>query len=315
MRSHSTTVALLAACTMGCCSYSIMAKEDGMCGRSFPGLSSCNQCHNSGSGVTPRVQISGFTEMEPGEIGRFSLLISGLASSHVAGGLNVSASDGDLLAVTSGGTQLDCIDEITHLAPRMSNSSGVVQFDFDFKAPAVETTLKLQAAGLAVNLNDSTGGDDVNHTSLSIIVRNPPPVCQVVMDASFGGPGTLGSGRAIPLLIGQDGTCDGKQQASMTISHSGLNFSALSLLLLGVAPAVSGQFSFAGGDLYVDLSRPVSVYPLLLSGRGSGVLGRVIQDVDLTNLQGSQLFLQALVRDDGAQDGFALSNGLRVTIQ
>ncbi len=183
----------------------------------------CAGCH--GGGIVPMVTLAGPTLVAPNSTNSYTLTISG--GQNVAGGLDVSATAGTLMASDAGTKLLNA--EVVQSAPRNVNGSGEVIFTFDLMAPA-SGTLTLYAAGNSVNNASGTQGDMAAATTLIVtveeIVGPQPPVSDP--DGPYsGGVGDVilfdGSGSTDP-----DGTIvsydwdfgDGSTGTGMNPSHS-----------------------------------------------------------------------------------------------
>ncbi|MGH9868036.1 MAG: choice-of-anchor V domain-containing protein [Candidatus Polarisedimenticolia bacterium] len=136
----------------------------GRSGNPATGGTYCNACH--AGGLTPVVSLEGPTQAEPGQTIIYTLRISG--GQQIAGGLDVSATQGDLSVADPGTQKLGA--EITHVEPRFADASGVVTFQFDWTAPLVTGPATLYAAGNSVNRNFSNSGDRAAATVLNIDV-------------------------------------------------------------------------------------------------------------------------------------------------
>lgn len=132
----------------------------------------CAVCHSGGQ--IPAVVLDGPTTVEPGETVEYTLTISG--GQEVAGGFNVSATGGDL-ATLPGATDTQILpvpggfpDELTHTMPKDADSSGAVEFRFEWTAPDSSQTVTLYGAGNSVDLDGSSQGDAPNTDTLKITV-------------------------------------------------------------------------------------------------------------------------------------------------
>jgi len=132
------------------------------------GGSICSSCHSGG--VTPAVQLSGPTVVAPGTVHTYSLTISG--GQEIAGGLDVSVTDG-LLSAIDPGTYIRN-GEIAHDSPRNA-VGGEVTFTFDWIAPEMAGTTTMYGAGNSVNLANGNNGDAPNQDQLTITVAAVTP--------------------------------------------------------------------------------------------------------------------------------------------
>lgn len=124
----------------------------------------CNLCHTGG--ITPTVVITGPTTVAIGTVNTYTLTISG--GQRIAGGLDVSASDG-ALGATDPDTRL-LSGEITHQFPRMVDAAGRVSWSFEWAAPIFPGTVTLYGAGNSVNLANAFQGDAPAAATLAIDV-------------------------------------------------------------------------------------------------------------------------------------------------
>jgi hypothetical protein len=125
----------------------------------------CNACHYGGPG--PAVAISGPKLVQPGSTHLYVLRI--VNGTEVAGGLDVSATAGELAAVDPGTQLID--GEITHVAPRPVDALGNVVFRFRWTAPLTAGKALLYGAANSVDLNGTTSGDRSTKTSMEILVK------------------------------------------------------------------------------------------------------------------------------------------------
>lgn len=141
------------------------AHSNGQIGKSKTGCTGAG-CHGANATATTTVTWEPTTVLVgPNTLLPLGLTVASSDASKVEGGLNVSASGGTLSAGTntkvSGG-------EITHPSPQIF-SSGAVTFNLNWKAPAVDGTYTLFAAGNAVNGNGFSSGDAWNLSSDLVI--------------------------------------------------------------------------------------------------------------------------------------------------
>ena len=135
----------------------------------------CNQpaCH--GGGVAPSVTLVGPTELVPGAIATFRLVVRSNSSRQIAAGLNAASSAGTLASLPGQGTQLRG-SEITHTEPKRNDSNDEATFEFQWQAPLEPGSYTLFAAGNSVNLNGTTQGDLAAATTLIVrVVAAEPP--------------------------------------------------------------------------------------------------------------------------------------------
>lgn len=133
----------------------------------------CNACHNGG--IAPVVNITGPVDVVPGSVNRYTLTISGGQQNQ--GGFNVSGTGG-VFSTVSPGTWLTN-NQLHHYVPAVANANGVISWEFDWQAPASDSTHVLYGAGLSTNASGSEVGDAAATTSLTITVGTggsaPPP--------------------------------------------------------------------------------------------------------------------------------------------
>jgi len=147
----------------------------------------CNVCHSGG--VAPIVTLTGPTTVDAGSTQTYTLQI--LGGQNVAGGLDVSATDG-VLTVREPGTQLVGA-ELTHTTPRGALSCGIfscVTWTFNWTAPLTPGTSTIYGAGNSVDLVTGTGGDAASNDVLTINVSGQTR-----------GPGEVSGPAGDPLLV------------------------------------------------------------------------------------------------------------------
>ncbi len=132
----------------------------------------CNVCHSGG--VVPSVTLDGPVNVVAGETVTFTLTISG--GQEVAGGFNVSATDGSLLIVPDTTDTQIMSGELTHTAPKLVDGNNDVVFSFRWTAPATDGNVTLYGAGNSVNLADGSSGDAPSTDTLDITVSTPTSV-------------------------------------------------------------------------------------------------------------------------------------------
>jgi hypothetical protein len=132
----------------------------------------CNVCHSGG--VVPNVTLDGPMNVVAGETVTFTLTISG--GQEVAGGFNVSATDGSLMIVPGTTDTQVMSDELTHTAPKPVDGNNDVVFSFRWTAPATDGNVTLYGAGNSVNLADGSAGDAPSTDTLDITVSSPTSV-------------------------------------------------------------------------------------------------------------------------------------------
>lgn len=146
----------------------------------------CVNCHSGG--IEPMVALSGPSMVVPGSTNSYTLSITG--GQQIAGGLDVAADAGTLIA-TDPGTRLQS-GEITHNAPRHVDANGSVIFTFDWRAPESGQVV-LFAAGNSVNQNGINSGDNAATATLTVVVQGEGQM----LSADPGGPYEGVAGEAI----------------------------------------------------------------------------------------------------------------------
>jgi hypothetical protein len=129
------------------------AREDGWIGQSTSG---CGSCHGSAPDplTTVTLWVADATVV-PGAVVDAALIVATTDPERVAVGLDVSATEGALAAGV--GTRL-VSREITHAAP-VPLEGGEVRIAFTWEAPSEAGTVRLRAAGNAVDGNGLASGD------------------------------------------------------------------------------------------------------------------------------------------------------------
>ncbi|MGE5683271.1 MAG: choice-of-anchor V domain-containing protein [Bacillota bacterium] len=102
----------------------------------------CGTCHGTGANSLISVAISGPSALKPGEIGNYSVTISGGGGSAV--GVDIAASNGTL--VNSDNNLKVLNGELTHPSKK-SFSGGKYTFNFKYTAPSTAGKQTLYAAG------------------------------------------------------------------------------------------------------------------------------------------------------------------------
>jgi hypothetical protein len=136
---------------------------------------SCNGCH--GGGQAPIVEISGPSQMEPGETGDFVFTVKTAAPGlQDFAGLNVAASDGTLTVGRGESSRTKKLSgEITHKEPAEVDENDEVRWGFRWRPPAGAGTYTLYAAGNSVNFNRSSSGDRAATTQFVVAVGDAAP--------------------------------------------------------------------------------------------------------------------------------------------
>ncbi|MCL4437220.1 MAG: c-type cytochrome [Thaumarchaeota archaeon] len=126
----------------------------------------CTNCHDGG--IVPSVTLVGPANVTVGSTHNYTLVI-GVAQAF--GALDVSVTGGTLNA-TQNGTQVRS-GELVQTMRRPANSFGIVEFGFNWTAPATVSNVTMYAAGNSVNGDGDTTGDNANKTKLIIKVLAP----------------------------------------------------------------------------------------------------------------------------------------------
>ncbi|MDH5181959.1 MAG: hypothetical protein OEY07_20025, partial [Gammaproteobacteria bacterium] len=113
----------------------------------------CNACHSGG--LAPSVSLTGPANVAPGSVNRFTIMVSGGQQNQ--GGFNVAVSDGTVRAVTAGSWVTN--NQVHHYTPGIANANGVISWQFDWTAPATDSTVVIYAAGLSTDASGSQTGD------------------------------------------------------------------------------------------------------------------------------------------------------------
>jgi len=150
------------------------------------GGSTCGAvCHTGG--IAPTATFTGPTSVEAGSTNTFNLSMSG--GQNNLGGFNVSATGGSL-ASNPPGTGVES-NELKHLQV-FNVGSGIIEWTFEFTAPASPGNATLYAAVVSANGNSQMTGDAATAVSLTIEVtaaqRKLPPAA-VIGGPYFGQPG------------------------------------------------------------------------------------------------------------------------------
>jgi hypothetical protein len=111
-----------------------------------------------------------------------NLILSSAFSDFRAGGINAALSENGGTLIAGEGTRL-AGDQLTHTGPR-DQINNEVDWNFQFEAPNVETTVTLYACSEAVNLNGNNAGDEGNVACISqtidvVEAQTPPPPAPV----------------------------------------------------------------------------------------------------------------------------------------
>lgn len=129
----------------------------------------CSECH-SGEPSPAAIEITGPTELAPGESGTFTATVTG--GPGAVGGFNLSSTGhlGDL--GTLGADTRLFFNEITHTEPK-AFANGAASFEFTWTAPPEPQPIVLYAAGVSGNGDERNSGDSVAATTFAVEVREP----------------------------------------------------------------------------------------------------------------------------------------------
>jgi MYXO-CTERM domain-containing protein len=142
------------------------AHPRGQVGASGESGKACMQCHSGGA--SPRLQISGPLQLDPGARGIYTLTLQGGAG--VVGGFDVSVGEPDAkLVATDRRTRIDG-DELTHGQP-LPFSSGTLTLSFDVLAPMTGDSFQIFAAGNSCNGDKTPTGDAASTATLSVTIN------------------------------------------------------------------------------------------------------------------------------------------------
>jgi MYXO-CTERM domain-containing protein len=156
--------------SLTCAAGIAWSHSNGITGASGKQGGICNQCHdNPKTTPTPTVTLDGPMTLDAGASAIYTFKIETTAQ---ATGMNAATSDGTLAAADGGLTQFED-DEVTHLTPNKADAGSVI-YSFFLTAPAYGGPVKLYAAGNAVDLDNSTDGDQSARTTLDITINGPP---------------------------------------------------------------------------------------------------------------------------------------------
>lgn len=222
--NHLLHLAVAVVSTLGAAAIA-SANSNGVVGVSGQNGVFCNNCH--AGGTTPSVRFEGPMTVEVGSTNVFGFVVSSHSETQIAGGLDVSASDGRLGVVPQQGTQL-LFGELTHSMPKANDVDGNAVFEFTWQAPDATGTYTLFGAGCSVNLNDQTTGDAAERTMFDVVVAVdvPTPTLPPTPTAT-----------AVAACVGD---CSGDGQVTVDELITGTNI-ALGLTPLSMCPVFDGN--------------------------------------------------------------------------
>lgn len=148
----------------------LVASSGGIIGKTNkPGSQPGCTCHNTNASTGVVVNINGPSELKVGEVGTYSVSITG--GPLVAAGVNIATSSGTLQTISGEGLQL-VSSELTHTGPK-TPTGGTTTFQFKFTAPNQSGSSILYATGNSVNNLGTNTGDQWNHATNKIITITP----------------------------------------------------------------------------------------------------------------------------------------------
>ena len=155
------------------------ARSTGRAGKYGGTSGSCSDCHSGG--VAPTVTLSGPTDLTPGQVVDYQLMIqSNNIGVQTHAGLNVAVVDATETKVGTlviGGTDTQILlEEIAHTEPKQAESSGLTTFSFSYIAPTTPGEYTIYYAGNSVDFLGSTSGDQVGLGTTKINVSAPSAV-------------------------------------------------------------------------------------------------------------------------------------------
>jgi hypothetical protein len=120
------------------------------------------------------VHFEGPTQLAAGATGTFRFVIQSQSSKQIAAGLDVAASGGTFAPVMGQGEQV-LSGEIMQTQPKHNDTNGTASWDFTWQVPTQGETATLFGAGISVNLNGTTSGDQSARTTYGVIILTPTP--------------------------------------------------------------------------------------------------------------------------------------------
>jgi hypothetical protein len=140
------------------------------------GSGGCPACH--GGGTAPGVLLDGPTVVEPGNTYNYTFTIFGNQDQSF-GGFNIAVPLG---ALSTGGpfvlgTKTIAgalgLAEVTHTAPKQGDFLNVIEFSFQWTAPASFTSTQMRAWGLAADHSGTELGDAASSATLNLFALAP----------------------------------------------------------------------------------------------------------------------------------------------
>lgn len=118
------------------------------------------------------VQIMGPTSVVRGSMNTYELIITNMGLLQSAAGLDIASTGGTLGTSAMAPLTRVTAGEVTHRSPISVGAGGTWRIPFTWTAPATAGAVRINAAGNAVNSNNSSGGDQWNVGSLAITVTD-----------------------------------------------------------------------------------------------------------------------------------------------
>lgn len=168
-------------------------------------LTGCPLCH--AGGTPPTVVFSGPTAVAPNSTVEYTFTIFGNTAQNF-GGFNVAAplgvltTGGPFAAGTQAITGLLGLAEITHTAPKQGDFLSVVEFSFQWTAPADFTSVTLRGWGNAVDDDHTPNGDAATLSTLEVFAAGAEPTATGTANSAATPtptPGAFVCGDAAPL--------------------------------------------------------------------------------------------------------------------
>lgn len=148
----------------------LVASSGGIIGKTNkPGSQPGCTCHNTNASTGVVVNINGPSELKVGEVGTYSISISG--GPIIAAGVNIATSSGTLQTISGEGLQL-VSSELTHTGPK-TPTAGTTTFQFKLTAPNQTGNATIYATANSINLSGTTAGDQWNHATNKILTITP----------------------------------------------------------------------------------------------------------------------------------------------
>ncbi len=196
-------------------------------------------CHGPNASPSVVVTINGPDSLSPGQVGSYTVTITG--GTLTRGGTNVAVSAGVLNTIAGQGMQ-KIGSELTHTAPK-APAAGVVSFNFNYTAPSVVGTVTMYANGNSVNFNGNNGGDNWNFAdNKQIVIRDVVPVELTAFTSVV-------SGRDVTLSWSTATETNNKGFEVQRASASGNDFSVVAFVSGNGTSAERHEYSFTDNNL------------------------------------------------------------------